>query len=76
MAGTDPTDVNDLFRAEMRIVNDAPVVSWSPVLSATEAARRTYTIYGRQSLLSGDWAVVPSGQEANYNFFKVTVKMK
>ena len=76
VAGTDPTDVNDLFRAEIRIVNDAPVVSWSPVLSATEAARRTYTIYGRQSLLSGDWTVVPSGQEANYNFFKVTVKMK
>ena len=76
VAGTDPTDVNDLFRAEIRIVNGAPVVSWSPVLSASEAAKRTYTIYGRQSLLSGDWTVVPSGQESNYNFFKVTVEMR
>lgn len=76
VAGTDPTDVNDLFRAEIRIVNDAPVVSWSPVLSAAEAARRTYTIYGRQTLLSGDWAVIPAGQEASYNFFKVMVEMK
>ena len=76
VAGTDPTDVNDLFRAEIRIVNGAPVVSWSPVLSAAEAARRTYTIYGRQNLLSGEWTVIPSGQEASYNFFKVTVEMK
>ena len=76
VAGTDPTDVNDLFRAEIRIVNGAPVVSWSPVLSASEAAKRTYTIYGRLSLLSGDWTVVPSGQESNYNFFKVTVEMR
>ena len=41
-----------------------------------EAAKRTYTILGRKSLLSGDWTPVPSGQEANYNFFKVRVAMK
>lgn len=76
VAGTDPTDVNDLFRAEIRIVDDAPVISWSPVLSAEEAAKRVYTIYGRQSLLSGEWTVVPSGQAMNYNFFKVAVEMK
>lgn len=76
VAGTDPTDVNDLFRAEIRIVDGSPVVSWSPVLPPAEAARRTYTIYGRQSLLSGGWSVVSSGQAANYNFFKVTVEMK
>ncbi len=76
VAGTDPTDVNDLFRAEIRIVANAPAVSWSPTLSAAEAAKRTYTIYGRQSLISGDWTAVPSGQESNFNFFKVTVEMK
>ena len=76
VAGTDPTDVNDLFRAEISIGDNAPVVSWSPTLSATEAAKRTYTIYGRQSLLSGNWTVVAAGQAANYNFFKVTVEMK
>jgi len=76
VAGTDPTDVNDVFRATITVSGNTPVVSWTPVLPAAEAAKRTYTILGRQSLLTGDWTVVPSGQEANYNFFKVTVKMK
>ena len=76
VAGTDPTDVNDLFSATITMSGNTPVVSWTPALSATEAAKRTYTILGRQSLLTGDWTVVPSGQEANYNFFKVRVKMK
>ncbi len=76
VAGTDPTDMNDLFRAEIAVVNGAPVVSWSPVLPAAEAAKRIYTIYGRQSLMEGGWTIVPSGQEANYNFFKVTVQMR
>ena len=76
VAGTDPTDVNDVFRATITVSGNTPVVSWTPVLPAVEVAKRTYTILGRQSLLTGDWTVVPSGQEANYNFFKVTVKMK
>jgi hypothetical protein len=76
VAGTDPTDVNDCFTAEIRVVDNVPVISWSPVLSATEAAKRAYTIYGRTSLFSGDWTPVPSGQEPNYNFFKVVVQMK
>lgn len=60
-------------RNELRPI---PSATLAPVLSAAEAAKRTYTILGRQSLLTGDWAVVPSGQEANYNSFKVTVEMK
>lgn len=76
VAGTDPTDVNDVFRASITLESDNPVISWEPQLSAAEAAKRTYTIYGRQSLLSGDWSVVPQGQARNYNFFKVTVRMK
>ena len=76
VAGTDPTDVNDVFRATIDMSGGTPVVSWTPVLPAAEAAKRTYTILGRKSLLSGDWTPVPSGQEANYNFFKVRVAMK
>ena len=76
VAGTDPTDVNDVFRATVTVSGGTPVISWTPVLPAAEAAKRTYTILGRQSLLSGDWTVVPSGQESNYNFFKVRVKVK
>lgn len=76
VAGTDPTDLNDVFRATIDMSGGTPVVSWTPVLPAAEAAKRTYTILGRKSLLSGDWTAVPSGQEANYNFFKVRVAMK
>ena len=76
VAGTDPTDLNDVFRATIDMSGGTPVVSWTPVLPAAETAKRTYTILGRKSLLSGDWTPVPSGQEANYNFFKVRVAMK
>ena len=76
VAGTDPTDVGDTFRATISIVDGDPVVSWEPTLSAAEAAKRSYTVYGRQSLYSGDWTPVAAGHAKDYNFFKVTVEMK
>ena len=76
VAGTNPTDISDTFRATVSIVDGEPVVSWEPTLSAAEAAKRTYTILGRQSLRSGNWEAVSEGQSGNYNFFKVTVEMK
>ena len=75
-AMTNPTDIGDTFRATVSIVDGEPVVSWEPTLSAAEAAKRTYTILGRQSLRSGNWEAVSEGQSGNYNFFKVTVEMK
>lgn len=76
VAGTDPTNPDDTFRATVSMVGDEPVVSWEPELSAAEAAKRTYTIYGRQVLYSGDWTPVAAGHAKDYNFFKVTVEMK
>ena len=76
VAGTDPTDVSDTFRATISMVGAEPVVSWEPILSAEEAARRTYTILGRQSFYTGDWTPVAAGHAKDYNFFKVTVEMK
>ena len=76
VAGTDPTDQADLFHATISMVGDEPVVSWKPVLSAEETERRTYTVYGRQSLYSGDWTPVAAGHAKGYNFFKVSVEMK
>ena len=76
VAGTDPTDMNDTFRATISIVDGDPVVSWVPTLAAAEAAKRSYTVYGRQSLYSGDWTPVAAGHAKDYNFFKVTVEMK
>lgn len=76
VAGTDPTDVNDLFSATISLEASGPSISWTPKLSPTEEAKRKYTIYGRYSLLTGDWTVVQPGSESNYNFFKVTVEMR
>ena len=76
VAGTDPTDPADMFRATISMVDGEPVVSWEPVLSSEEAARRTYTVFGRQSLYSGDWTPVASDHIKDYNFFNVTVEMK
>ena len=41
VAGTNPTDISDTFRATVSIVDGEPVVSWEPTLSAAEAAKRT-----------------------------------
>lgn len=76
VAGTDPTDSADMFRATISMVDGEPVVLWEPVLSAEEAARRTYTVFGRQSLYTGEWTPVATGHAKDYNFFKLTVQMK
>ena len=36
------------------MVDGEPVVEWSPKLGAAEEAQRTYTIYGRAGLESGE----------------------
>ena len=75
-AFSDCWNLSNITFATIDMSGGTPVVSWTPVLPAAEAAKRVYTIYGRTSLLSGDWMSVPSGQESNYNFFKVRVQMK
>lgn len=77
VAGTDPTNPGDVFTASIAFGADGiPVVGHLPVLSAAEAARRKYTTYGKVKLDDADWTPVPSGDEANYNFFNVTVEMR
>ena len=77
VAGTDPTDENDKFTASITFDKDTnePIISWTPELSETEAAKRKYTTYGKVKL-TDDWAVIEDGEEDNYNFFKVTVEMR
>lgn len=70
VAGTDPTDPDDVFTASITFdtTTGEPVVSWSPELSSTEAAKRSYTIYGKVRLTDPDWTPV-DGDAADYNFF-------
>lgn len=77
VAGTDPTDKEDVFTASVTMVGGKPVISYTPELSAEETAKRVYTTYGKKSLTDGsDWEVVEPGTEADYNFFKISVRMK
>ncbi len=75
VAGTDPTDPDDVFKASITYVDGEPLISWTPELPAEQAALRKYTIYGKVRLSDEVWAVV-DGDASNYNFYKVTVEMK
>ena len=56
VAGTDPTNPEDVFTAWIEMVDGQPRIAWKPVLGEEEAAKRKYTVWGRKSLLAGDWA--------------------
>ena len=75
VAGTDPTDVEDVLHADITLVNGVPHISYMPELPILEKAKRNYTIYGKERLQDGKWSVV-TGDAAKYNFFKVMVEMK
>ena len=77
VAGTDPTDETDVFRASITFdaATGDPVISWTPELSPEEAAKRTYRILGKVRLNDPGWTPV-DGNAAAYNFFKVSVEMK
>ena len=76
VAGTDPTKEDDVFKAD--ITFDAagnPIISWTPELPPREAAKRSYKKYGKVKLNDAEWSLI-DGNEADYNFFKVSVEMK
>lgn len=60
----------------IRMDGNTPVVEVVPELSASEKAKRKYTIWGKSRLADSVWTEVSPGTEANYNFFKVSVEMK
>lgn len=73
IAGTDPTDTNSVFTANVEMVDGLPVVTWEPKLSAGEEARRSYTIYGKTNLTDKAWHS-PTNEASR--FFKVGVEMR
>ena len=77
VAGTDPTNPDDVFKASITFdaATGEPIVSWTPELSATEAAKRNYRTYGKVRLTDPDWTEI-NGDAISYNFFKVTVEMR
>ena len=77
IAGTDPTDESDVFKASITFDKDtgSPIISWTPELSSAEAAKRSYKKYGKVRLSDSSWTLI-DGDASAYNFFKVTVEMK
>ena len=77
VAGTDPTDEDDVFTASITFDKETgyPVISWTPELTEAEAAKRVYKKYGKVRLNDAEWSPI-DGDEASYNFFKVSVEMK
>ena len=77
VAGTDPTDEDDVFTASITFDKETgnPIISWTPELTEAEAAKRVYKKFGKVKLNDAEWVEV-DGNEADYNFFKVSVEMK
>lgn len=73
VAGTDPTNPNDLFKAVLEMVDGRPVIRWHPDLNKS-AETRTYKVYGRRSLSNTDVWEYPANS-AEHQFFKVDVSM-
>ena len=71
VADINPTNATEMFRTVILCENGAPVIGWQPRLSAEEEAKRTYTIFGRESLGVGDWGLT----NAASGFFHVKVEM-
>lgn len=73
VAGTDPTDVNDVFQAIIEFEDGLPSVGWRPNLNE-KGEVRTYKVYGRHSLSNEDAWEYPANS-AEHQFFKVDVSM-
>lgn len=70
VAGTDPTDVNSIFKAKIEIRDGMPIIEWEPNLNSN-GEKRVYTVYGKATF-ADDWH---SPTNALDHFFKVVVTM-
>lgn len=78
VAGTDPTDENDIFKATITFdTAGEPVISWTPKFDdPDEEEKRIYRKFGKVKLNDNEWTEIQDGEEDNYNFFKVTDEMR
>ena len=67
MAGTDPTDEDHRFTANIAVTNDQVYISWDPDLKGD----RVYTIKGAENLT--DEFIAPTNSASR--FFKVEVSL-
>ncbi|MBO7684489.1 MAG: carboxypeptidase regulatory-like domain-containing protein [Kiritimatiellae bacterium] len=79
VAGTDPTDPDDVLYATIAIEDGTVYVGWVPDLNEGGQSRRLYKVWGRRDLSEGSWSAEPLSDEqingGEYRFFRVTVQM-
>lgn len=74
VAGTDPTDLESVLRAEIDLSSGKPRITWTPDLNKGLATPvRVYRVWGAQTP-DGQWSQV-DGDAERYRFFRVTVEM-
>ena len=71
IAGTDPTDINSVFKAKITMVDGKPKVEWEPNLNENGVVRE-YKVFGKEDLTDAEWQSPISDQ---CKFFKVEVSM-
>ena len=76
IAGTDPTDMKSRFSAKINFKNGKPHIEWEPKLNDAEAAKRTYTTYGKENLNDPEWTPVTDATVDGFHFFKVGIELK
>ena len=80
VAGTNPLDGEDVFKAMIVFEDGIPVVKWSPKLTVQQEALRNYKVFGA-TILKGVWTDVSDMSDAEryaagYQFYKVSVEMR
>ena len=72
VAGLNPTNATDLFRAVIWMTDGKPVIGWTPDLNEGGTKQeRVYTVEGRESLTNGSWGPT----NAASRFFRVKVAL-
>ena len=72
VAGLNPTNATDIFRAVISMEGGNPVIGWTPDLNEGGTKQeRVYTVEGRESLTSDSWGPT----NAASRFFRVKVAL-
>jgi hypothetical protein len=71
LCGTDPTNATDKLTVSIRMVDDAPQVSWSPTNTLAK-----YVVIGVTNLTEKTWTETNDVNYAGMRFFRVRVEPK
>ena len=74
VTGTNPTNLNSVFRTFVDMSSGVPKITWKPDLNENGTKyERIYQVWGAKDL-NAQWFKV-DGDEGTYNFFKTTVEL-